>query len=1045
MNENDPLKDKPLKIVKPNKVSELRDDVEKMLKEIQTENKKSPSASQLNSKAIMNTSNVIVGYDNSDSQFFPPIGNQLSVGSCTTWAAGYYAHSYIQAKTDNVDIKSASGARYLCSPSFVYPYVNGGIDGGAFLIQAYETLSDFGCASLQDSPYSNLYLNKDPKSSFDPMYFPSVDLQKKALKNKIRMINLISDFPLKDATIANIKQALKNGDIVSTQLIITVNFMAYNGQPVSDLVSCPDGSSKRFTYPNKVVNYYDESCGGSKGAHAMAIVGYDDDKKAFKIANSWGPTWGDKGFVWVAYDLFKDPKFSVYYFLTSEDYPTETILKSYMVVDSEIDQLPTDTTKFVPIFYSADSDYVKWDISLYNFLPQLIRKVGSKSKNFSLVHDLSDYLVANKDISGQSPLKLSTTFVETPSTQFAVVWKNNLDTKSVLTLKNVKFFTVDAGVETELTPLSWSQSDVKEARLMPNITYSANTLTFKQNEALEIKPEEGSVVPADTNCTTTATLPAGVSLNASTCVISGTPTELKLKGSITVTAKNSAGSKSAKVNFEVVQQNVNIEYENKTYNLTVGTVASVVPKTLFAADSCSITPSIASSTYGVTFDTAKCTLTGTPLKYLVSKTYTVKAKNKVTTKEVTFDLSIADIVPKINYPSASMTLIKNKELVMPSTANAKPLSPAIAPTELSPISAKCTLTPPGTATFFGMTGLFFDKTTCSIYGTPSKVLPKTTFVISAENTAGKTEYKLELEILLTAPAPTPEPTPKTVVADANIEYDSKTMNLFVTQAASIKPKTLTSIDSCTISPMISFALYGISFDTKTCEIKGTPIKVLASKTYTVTAKNKTIKKEVSFDLSIAELAPSINYATSSLVLTKGDYLNVSPGAKDLSAIKPTELIPKGIKCSIAGPKGESLTTLAGLSFDTKTCMIYGSASKLLDKTTVTISLKNSAGTKEYKMDIEIKNVAPKLKYVSSAYSFGRRAFAYIYPSELIPTSTTGRTCTISPETLPEGLTFNASYCRISGTTKSAFTKTDFTVTTTTTGGTATASFSLEVK
>jgi hypothetical protein len=126
-------------------------------------------------------------------------------------------------------------------------------------------------------------------------------------------------------------------------------------------------------------------------------------------------------------------------------------------------------------------------------------------------------------------------------------------------------------------------------------------------------------------------------------------------------------------------------------------------------------------------------------------------------------------------------------------------------------------------------------------------------------------------------------------------------------------------------------------------------------------------------------------------------------------------------------------------------MIYGSASKLLDKTTVTISLKNSAGTKEYKMDIEIKNVAPKLKYVSSAYSFGRRAFAYIYPSELIPTSTTGRTCTISPETLPEGLTFNASYCRISGTTKSAFTKTDFTVTTTTTGGTATASFSLEVK
>lgn len=30
-----------------------------------------------------------------------------------------------------------------------------------------------------------------------------------------------------------------------------------------------------------------------KGGHAMCIVGYDKEKRVFKVRNSWGPTWGD--------------------------------------------------------------------------------------------------------------------------------------------------------------------------------------------------------------------------------------------------------------------------------------------------------------------------------------------------------------------------------------------------------------------------------------------------------------------------------------------------------------------------------------------------------------------------------------------------------------------------------------------------------------------------------------------------------------------------------------------------------------------------------
>jgi C1A family cysteine protease len=48
-----------------------------------------------------------------------------------------------------------------------------------------------------------------------------------------------------------------------------------------------------------------ESLGASNGSHAMVLMGWDDTRKAFKIANSWGNDWGDNGFGYVDYEYFK--------------------------------------------------------------------------------------------------------------------------------------------------------------------------------------------------------------------------------------------------------------------------------------------------------------------------------------------------------------------------------------------------------------------------------------------------------------------------------------------------------------------------------------------------------------------------------------------------------------------------------------------------------------------------------------------------------------------------------------------------------------------
>jgi C1A family cysteine protease len=41
---------------------------------------------------------------------------------------------------------------------------------------------------------------------------------------------------------------------------------------------------------------------GEQG-HAMVLVGYDDQRGAFKVINSWGTRWGEGGFGWIAYHL----------------------------------------------------------------------------------------------------------------------------------------------------------------------------------------------------------------------------------------------------------------------------------------------------------------------------------------------------------------------------------------------------------------------------------------------------------------------------------------------------------------------------------------------------------------------------------------------------------------------------------------------------------------------------------------------------------------------------------------------------------------------
>jgi len=67
-----------------------------------------------------------------------------------------------------------------------------------------------------------------------------------------------------------------------------------HGNPIVIGILVYDG----FDNPQKINGEYfykDYEERGYRGGHAIVVVGYDDNRGAFKIINSWGTNWGNEG------------------------------------------------------------------------------------------------------------------------------------------------------------------------------------------------------------------------------------------------------------------------------------------------------------------------------------------------------------------------------------------------------------------------------------------------------------------------------------------------------------------------------------------------------------------------------------------------------------------------------------------------------------------------------------------------------------------------------------------------------------------------------
>ncbi len=79
---------------------------------------------------------------------------------------------------------------------------------------------------------------------------------------------------------------------------------------------------------------------GSYGSHIVLIVGWDEDKGAWRMKNSWGTDWGDNGFGWIAYGSNKIGMGAYTYTLNSPDLLTSSIWEKSNAEEYEVDGWP---------------------------------------------------------------------------------------------------------------------------------------------------------------------------------------------------------------------------------------------------------------------------------------------------------------------------------------------------------------------------------------------------------------------------------------------------------------------------------------------------------------------------------------------------------------------------------------------------------------------------------------------------------------------------------------------------------------------------------
>ena len=89
-----------------------------------------------------------------------------------------------------------------------------------------------------------------------------------------------------------------SGDVLKIASVASIKEAICKYGPVAASVNVTDAFQN---YTNGVFNEIPSNYANPSSNHAIVLVGWDDDKHAWLLKNSWGTDWGEDGYMWIDY------------------------------------------------------------------------------------------------------------------------------------------------------------------------------------------------------------------------------------------------------------------------------------------------------------------------------------------------------------------------------------------------------------------------------------------------------------------------------------------------------------------------------------------------------------------------------------------------------------------------------------------------------------------------------------------------------------------------------------------------------------------------